>query len=640
MGNLGHSASEATWARALGGEDVADAPNSSADLASFRGNPLSALTQGEAAFATAYSTSGHQPTAMFLVGGPGAGKSSAAKSLLAGYGEVQSKSSDFLAKRAHLFRKEQRSVLLVNDATMTHSTGRESTLLADIAWSEAEDSDILVCVNRGILAEESVSSPTSSSDALISMIANECELPLPDHYKIVAEGEGFVQLQHTGSGHHKNIIAVYLDSKSLLDPPSGSDSENLLDSPGGKMIGAVFSSLSDEKGRRDLPGPIAANIHDMSNPKIFHNFLKVLRASEAAVGSYMNYRTIWAVIARCAFGSLPEVNSFDQRFNSLDKDLTNLTWTKLQELASLRSHQALFGADDGKALPAFRQAEKNPIRYLHAVDPVFSSIELIDHYGTEEAPNAEPWSQIVFDAFFGSSEKMSPLNALEQSLEDDNPFHKYVSEFERLLDQKYLNEMASTDLESTRQNWTSWYSQYLLRAYALSNGHVGFEQEIAILRELKENPGPVPTIHEFEKSFRAMLRPSRYSEKSGGVALLSVFESRIAPILGDLEEPKLAIRANDVVIRSETRGNDSFLVMTERGQSIGSIIVDLPLVHEVLTWRGGMQGMSEASRLVSPRIERLRAAKLASGYLEREPNSLVIALERDEVTIVFRKAEK
>lgn len=628
---LARSASRAVWSRAFGGTHAADAPNSTADLSNFRGDPLTALKRGEKAFVESQTGASSEPTALFLVGGPGAGKSSAAKHILASYKEVDLDDSDLLAKRVHSFKKGTKSVLLVNDATMVHTAERGSTLSADLDWAELEQSDILVCVNRGILAEESVTEPTSSSELLISLVASEFRDSLSHFEDVVERDRGFVHLKNIGPGYYKNIVVVYLDSESLFDPSPEVEERDLLHSPAAKMMANIFTSLSAEHKEIKFPDVFEGNIEAMNNEKIFRNILKVLRASEVAVGSYMNYRTIWATIGRASFGNLPEIRAFDSRFGGMDSDLKSLSWSELQGLASLRLHQALFGADNGLSLPGPRQANKIPVKYLHAVDPVFAAVEVNAHHTHTEVEKSELWSQIVLDSFFGSSHNVSPLDSLEQSLDDENPFMPYVSTFDRSLDAAYLNEMASTDVESKRQDFTNWYSQYLLRAYALANGHVGNEQEIAILRELKDNPGPVPRTHDFDKSFRAMLRPSRYSESSG-VALLSVFESRVAPILENLDEPKLAIKVTDVAITSRLQGGDAFLVLEEQGREIGSIIVDLPLVHEVLTWSSGMQGISEASRLVAPRIERLRASKLASGYLE---NSLVIALESDETDLIF-----
>ena len=645
--NNAQTACEALWSRAFGGMHAADAPNSSADLKHFRGETLAALSTANKVFLELNSSSHEGPTALFLVGGPGAGKSSAARQLLENFKELEPMNANPLAKRTHFYDGDARPILLVNDATMTHASEQESTISADLDWAAAQFSDIVICVNRGILAEETSLSDASSAQLLIS-IASESRLPAKD-FELIHRGTSYLQLKHSGSGYFKNVVVVYLDAESLFDyapedHTTGKEFDDvisavydedayLLNSPAAKMMDKLFSTLILEKKEESYPSPIAANVDIMANRTLFLNLLKVLRASEMAIGSFMNYRTIWATISRAFFADLPERNTFSNRFESLGGDLSGHSWEAIKKLASLRMHQSLFGVDGGKSHPDTRRAKSSPLKWLNSVDPVFSSIETPEQPDDSDRQPNESWSQPVFDAFFGSSKESTPLGSLRLSLADDDPFIQYISDFDWQVDQAFVKARDSTDNESKRRGFTSWYGQYLLRAYALANGRFGHEPEVAILREFRENSGHVPTLYNFDRSFYSMLRPSRYTEQSGGVALLSIFESRVAPILGDLDEPKLAIRVTDMTVRSRLEGKDSFIVLEERGIEIGAIIVDLPLVHEVMSWSSGMRGITEASRLISPRIERLRAAKLVSGHLERDPNSLVIADQHAEQKI-------
>ena len=646
--NNTETACEALWNRAFGGMHAADAPNSTADLKHFRGKTLASLSKANKVFLELNSSIHDGPTALFLVGGPGAGKSSAARKLLENYKELEPENANPLARRTHWFEGDARRVLLVNDATMTHASGEESTIYADLDSAAAKLSDIVVCVNRGILAEETSSSDASWAQVLIS-IASESRLP-DETFELVSRSTSYLQLKHSGSGYYKNIVVVYLDAESLFDSApedlrTGKESDDegiptfydedgyLLSSPAAKMMDNLFRTLILEKKEEAYPSPIAANVDIMNNRTLFLNLLKVLRASEMAIGSFMNYRTIWATISRAFFGDLPERNTFSNRFESLGGNLSGPSWEEIKKLASLRMHQSLFGGDGGESHPDSRRAKSSPLKWLNSVDPVFSSIEMTEQADDSEGQPSESWSQPVFDAFFGSSKESTPLGSLRLSLADDDPFIQYISDFDWQVDKAFVAAMASTDNTSKRREYTSWYGLYLLRAYALANGRFGNEPEVAILREFRENTGYVPTIYNFERSFSSMLRPSRYTQQSGGVALLTIFESRVAPIIGDLAEPKLAIRVTEITVRSRLEGKDSFIVLEERGKEIGAIIVDLPLVHEVMSWSSGLRGITEASRLINPRIERLRAAKLVSGHLERDPSSLVIADQHAEQKI-------
>ena len=87
-------------------------------------------------------------------------------------------------------------------------------------------------------------------------------------------------------------------------------------------------------------------------------------------------------------------------------------------------------------------------------------------------------------------------------------------------------------------------------------------------------------------------------------------DSRATPITGLVNEPKLAIRTNDIRARTRKNGEDLFLVLSEHNRDFPAIPIDFALIREMDVHLPGHRGVTELSRRVAPRLERVRSASL------------------------------
>lgn len=655
------------WDKATGGSDVAARPSVKTDDLWPTAPRPPGVEEGCRWIREGLETSTAEPRMLFLVGGPGAGKSHAAAETVASLRE-RSPRGDGLAHRTYRYQAADRDLLLVNDATIGSDAQEQPPLITDINEAVSTGSHVLACVNRGILVEESSrtrEAPGSggAGEAAVRWLHGETDQPGAE-WTIdtdTSQRSYFRSGRIIRSGRPvARVLAVFVDVCSLLErspqvvlaQPSpdrlevraeaysiGDFSERTTSDPSSTPAGALLTEVLEVIGTATPPdsidprfNPVLANQQSLSNPRVRSNLLSVLRASEIASTQRMTYREVWGAITRCLVGETPELvgpTELEHYLSLLQPSSVDAIdrFNELRRLAALRYAQALFGASGQGGVPA-SDPHRNPITKLtHVVDPVRDSIP-----GRFDGSWNSGWATPLADAFAGTVSPGSPLKALLLELDHDDAFPSAVTSFDEEVDRAFVEATQHPLLsDGDRYAFIAWYGGYLMRLYATANGIPAYRREVAAWTRAWYM---APDITEFESRLRTLLRPLRMPGKSGSPSLIPLFDSRTNPIMGNPSHPKLALRADDFDIETSTDSDSLFLHLTEKGREVAQISLDFALMREALACEAGHSGVTELSDATSPRLERFRAARLVPGQLQETRHYTVVSGKEEYALVV------
>lgn len=628
------------WDRATGGRDVAarpgdgvsgpwkDSPRPPGMDASFRW------------FSEQISSDKPTQSALFLVGGPGSGKSRAAASFVEEHCHERDMPSA-LAHRKYSYKVGDSNLLLINDATITDSATPSTQLVTELTQALADTHHVICCVNRGVLVEELAAhrrfeEPTSAGAAIVSWLHSTKE----DGH---ASGSWTIEVNSRSNfvstaslyedGTLRSVMcAVFADTCSLLE--ESPEIEFRVDELGGlvaeftpydiaafeerevsSLIGIPAAVLLDNILRQigappepDEYNPLVANLHSLQNQHVRAGLLNVIRASEIAGGRRMTYRELWGTFVRAIVGDLPskvEASSAAAYCAQLTHaEGPPTSFSALQERASLRFSQAMFGGTQDVKGSGNRGIQDQIVKMFRPIDPCRDVVA---------GSTSRPWVDLIFSAFTGASLGSSPLNDLKGNLSENDPFRLAVNAFDEALDKKYVDAMAEKSVSAQRQI-TAWYGQYLTRLYALAHGIPAFMDEVsAWTTAWRMAPEVPPTM---KKQLLTLIQPvSR--ETDGGTSLIPLFDSRVVPIRGSTRS-KFVLAAGKLDLVSETDGELLFLHLQEDARTVGKINLDFALVRESLAASSGEAGITDLAGTTAPRLERFRAARLAPDNLDNK----------------------
>lgn len=642
---------QSIWPLATGGQDVAAQPGN-APSSSIVGRPAAGLEAAAEWMRGALHSNGAQ-CLLFLVGGPGAGKSHTSASLVSALTEVSQHQSG-LAQRSYTYAALHRNVVVINDASIPPEQ-RDWQLVDDINAAIDRGDHLIVCVNRGILIEEGVFADehvTDHGDGVLRWLAGK------NSHGFVSElgragdptqGGVFLRTGTLDSWPDEtrpvDLAAVYLDVSSLLEPaPSVSDfqaSEDLLVDAGLVQITALDerAHLSPESipgldfARRVLEAaavsagpaslgqdPIAANIASLSSPMVLANLATILRCAEYVGGQYFTYRELWGLLVRAIAGDLPASLGVQSALSQVQQPLPpegdyKARWEAIRGLGEVRFHQALFNST-GEGT----RATRDPVlRLTEPLDPVRDARP--GNYDAEEWDSG--WATPVLDAFASQSEDNSPLETLLGSLDAAHPFAQAVGEFDRMLDRAYqglvLLPFGKDVIEASR-----WYGQYLTRLFGVSLGVPAFRPAIN-LWSMAASAGYVPD--ELIDPLRTLLRPRFDPRDSSSPSVLPLFDAKTTPLSNSTATPKLGLRVDDLNFHVEGVNASRLSVrLTENGKDVGLIDLDFPLMREAAACNTNMPGITECTLQASPLLERFRNQRLRPRIIANSPH--LVAVER------------
>lgn len=655
------------WDKATGGSDVAARPSAKADNIWPTAPRPPGVEEACRWIREGLETSTAEPRVLFLVGGPGAGKSHAAAETVASLKE-RSPRGDGLAHRTYRYQAADRDLLLVNDATIGSDTQGQPPLITDINEAVSTGSHVLACVNRGILVEESSrtrEAPGSggAGQAAVRWLHGEAG---QSGAEWTIDTDPF-QCSYIRSGRIlragrpvARVLAVFVDVCSLLERSPqvslaqsspdllevraeaysiGDFSERTAMDPSATPAGALLTEVLEVIGTATPPdsidprfNPVLANQQSLSNPHVRNNLLSVLRASEITGTQRMTYREVWGATTRCLVGEAPELvgpAGLEHYLVGLQPSSADAIdrFNELRRLAGLRYTQALFGASGQSGVPG-SDPHRNPITKLtHVVDPVKDSIP-----GRFDGTWNSGWATPLADAFAGTVSPGSPLEALLSELDDDNAFPSAVTPFDEEVDRAFVDATQHRSIsDGDRYAFIAWYGGYLMRLYATANGIPAYRREVAAWTRAWYM---APDITEFESRLRTLLRPLRVPGQRGSASLIPLFDSRTNPITGNPSNPKLALRADDFDIQTSTDSESLFLHLTEKGREVAQISLDFALMREALACESGHPGVTELSDATSPRLERFRAARLVPGQLRETRHYTVVSGKEEHALVV------
>ncbi|WP_157377094.1 hypothetical protein [Agromyces sp. Root1464] len=655
------------WERSTGGRDVAATPANANDAFPAARRPAGVaegidwLRSTPRALGTA--------RLLFLVGGPGAGKSHAAAEAVMDLPRVDAQ-DDGLAQRAYRYSWGEREFLLINDATITSDRYRRAPLSREIAGIVESGSLLMACINRGVLVEEaaalSSSNATVGSDVVRWLQSGESYAEALEDIDevdgpVVISGQETSYLR-TATVHFQDeviadIVVVNVDSCSLLEATprvlveSGlgglrtlvpdsyriaktikRDGLHADGTSGGQLFEAVVAALMDASSD-DVPegyfDPFDANIQSMASRQTQSGVLTLLRASEIVSGSTYTFRDLWGALSRCIVGAASSEYSHASA-RGLIHELQPASadpvkrFDEIRRLAQYRFSQALFGV--GMDLPEKpSDPRNNPVtRRTSAVDPVIDTVP--GEFSVEE-PNAG-WATPIVDAFSGPLTSGSPLESLVRLLDDNDSFIGVVTDFDRRLDHAFVEAVSVPRLsDPVREGLVAWYGRYITRLFAVAHGISAFRREISMwtlawtMASELATASELPTL--LENQLKTLVRPPR--DGQGSNPLIPLLGSRAEPIIGDVVGAKLALASGPFDLRSSREGEELYFCVVEGATSSPRIRLDFALVRQAQSCTGGWIGVTEVADATSPRLERFRSTQLVGERGPFRENFVVVA---------------
>jgi hypothetical protein len=600
----------------------------------------------------------------FLVGGPGGGKSHVAARLVSGFPEIGELSGK-LAHRSHLYSVGKSELLLINDATITDASGNSKPLVDEIGNCLDSRRSMIACVNRGILVEELAASPEGRNFAeeILNWISGS-QNSQHDSEIVTLASCGFVKFGlWSRSGYPDVSICVsYVDVCSLFEKRpepkiswtnSGTAEFNLgeyrltklvkrktLNAPEVSGNNLILRSANAVAGNGEWPepvlefNPIESNLSNLCDERLVASLGTIMRSAEIYSGQRFTYREIWGAASKALIGDLStEANSSDIAFHlsamQPDGSSSLEKFRKIQKLAEYRYHQALFAAKDGKTIN--NQPSSNPIsRLLSFVDPIRDS-QLGKFDSNDERSG---WVTPILDAFSSSYGSASPLESVlsQVSKNPEDLFPEAVTAFDRQLDFAYLELIGDQSIkDQAKGDYVRWYSTYLSRLYAVANGISAFRDHIATWVQTWLSAPAIPG--ELERQMLTLLRP-RLAESADDSSYIPIFDSRTSSITTKLLSPKLAARLNDVKVSTMKSGDAIILTLREHGNEVADLLLDFSILRDALVCTADDVGVSDVSAINTPRLERLRAARLTPKMMSQDaPVSIVHGLEVEQVVV-------
>lgn len=607
------------WGFATGGTDVAASPDK--PLSAFRGPSPAAVDEAMQWMREGLATGSQHRRMLFLVGGPGGGKSFVASTLTSGL-EALTSQDDGLAHRSYRFQAPGGTVRVINDATIPPADRSDPGQIAAELDASREDF-VIACVNRGVLVDETAQEARGQvGSAITSWLRNARgeDVIGPEGLGVrpIGTPRSFLKQGEVADSHGLGMIevlALYVDVCSLIEErPHTKLEAGLLTAqpyevqvfapgqdrsgtPAGRLVAAVAESLSwESRGPWD---PVAANISSLSSPAVQSGLLSVLRGAELASSQLLSYREMWGAISRAVAGPLPELIARESlptwlEANGVDAEGEAAPdFPSMRTLASVRLHESLFAED--------RVGRHPVLRATTSVDPARDMVP-----GQPESEGLG-WASPVMEAFAGAELGASPLGRLRASA-GTPAMDGMVTVFDELLDDAYVRWIDVEADVKARAEASSWYGRYLSRLLALAHGYPAFAAEIrSWTRARSLSPGLPPDL---ERALTTLVSPRRDPDDVNSKSLIPLFSSRTEPLRGRTTEPTLSVVVEDVGFKTSVDGEKVLLHLTEGVQPLGEVVLDLDLIREAMATSEGWAGMTDVTDSTEPRLERFRSLRL------------------------------
>lgn len=597
------------------------------------------------------------PVWVFLIGGPGNGKSHVLNQVLNRLNLKMTSMQGGLAPRSELLDLKSSSLLVVNDASIrpseTTANGGPGDLAQDLQMlfsdsKKGKRTSALVCINRGILIEELSRVPDLAAwkqeRDLLEWLNSDYE------YRDSEEdcSGDFFKIRKIGVDNPTQIMGVFLDRLSLLEKqPLSIDADKSrfenyqvlfladrarLRSPAGELLENLVGRDKFEGAECDgCPAqhrcPFLANARSIRSNAIRLGILDTVRASEVVSGHLSTYRDLWALFAALVIGGDRQEFSSDHPCKwVLDTDAAigeddYSDKEKLLDLGRQRFYEAIYPSQTELMIEgvAGGWTEIPPaVERLRTVDPALDS--------------CTPWAEAVDAATEAVAFKQLPL----ESIVEDNPgFSDAIAPLDQKIGKMMVAQLIgdSEDYsEVDRRRILRWRGLSLYRHFGFAMGHPAHETTVRQwlqLRRVASNKERDLPLGPLQAALNQLILPT--SEHDPRYCLLPIFEPRVEPLAQVAEKAKWcqALQAAALVRwRIYARGDGLWLRLWVAGRDrpVSEFPLDFSLCREALAQcvensfneRDCMPGFTERRSTVSPRLERVRASFLAAAAgLER-----------------------
>ena len=653
-----------------GGSGLAFAPINGFDeipaVASTVGGSLTAVDWFKTAIAELDSA------ILFLVGAPGNGKSYLLKKVTSGLIPLGDHSRD--CRKFEYAVPNKTELIVINDASAPSSSENlNGSLVADISDAISGKKFLHVNVNKGVLYQElRMQIDNDPIRELIEWVSRPSDIQNPNwqylniqkpnldsgtrcgKLSVDLDGEktdipivivlmDFYSIFELQPEHSLNVEGDWIGFPSLtkgekfaIQSPR-SDSRKSRDfwlrTPAGELLNSVVGqghTLSLSQTPSSPYDSIRANLESLMTDENFCGVLSVLRNTELITSQHMSFRELWTAVATMIIGDggarqavkvsgelkMKPVDWIEKAISALPAEHSKERIKSLVQIASTRFHQSIFGAVQSP-FEAINDLGVSPLLTLtRLTDPVR------DVLPTASSANSRNfgWGGPLVNAFRGQIGDLSILETLKSSSIDVGLNFDFTP-FDKALDDEIIAIIEADFKESPiiekkyLESLLVWYGDYLARMFALSQGVTAFENELSDwvsawcdAKSSKSLPVRV------KKALSGMLLPTfkSSSQREGDRRMVSFLTSRTESITTKSPSPRLAIEISSVLLfRAEAVGDEIIVqVRDDQGEILVKFDLDFTLLREALTLSDWPESVTEFSRVLKPKIERLRASML------------------------------
>jgi len=626
---------------------------------------------------------------LFLIGAPGNGKSYWSGKAAIGSDLRDTSPSDAKRQfRRHEYVDEAGDVKLriINDASSPNQELDSTPTISDLALSLSSNVPILVNINRGVFYKETNQfrqDGASTEEKLAAVVLRR----LSDNNELNGTSDeiGTVTLRDSGVNQHETllglrvdrpnqipvlILAVQMDLHSIfarslqyekdtsffgvpvtkLDARSYEilcpsdreflDATNWESTPGGHLLQEEVELLAS-RGLDALSeiNPIRANIEQLRNSVFFAGVSASLRSAELISSRHLAFRHLWTAInflvlgdLRFGYGYSPRdaLIGVEEKARQLPADPKDRL-TQLVDLAQLRFHQAIYGAEwslnsvsDGSLSRSLIESSNDGsvLEVMMTCDPTLDN-EKTAHLGV----GGRPWSRSVRDAFLGALTDTESPSIVESVFTASHPglnVRELVCEFDRVLDQSILGVIRADQGESPivsrveRDALLQWYGDYLTRLVAVSFGTTAWVRELEeFLRAWQDAQLQADLPDALHSKLMSYILPTyEGANEANPRRLVSLLRSRTEPIRTSTDRPTLAYQLPTQIMSSvKTRGDRLVVELVDlqtkhlegRSSSLFSLDLDVRLLRELNVREVAGGSFSDVSESIIPLVERYRA---------------------------------
>ena len=625
------------WSRAYGGSAAAISPWAVEMSPDWAGPSSPGLAEAEELVRLTLKDPKNQVW-MYLVGGPGSGKSTFATQFLRrlGFtipGDQEMHQRHYLASHA-----ESKNLRFVNDATV-RAKGSDEALVKDMMKASESDWHLLTCVNRGVIADELnlLDDKASELAQILNWIVHGPGVK-PPSLDSIAEHE-YLQIGKlaNSSGGFRYVVVVFMDTVSLLENQPNiyhngtfeslrCDKLTTREAEDDGMLGSSnspFSQLLQKVSHTVNPqylisrfglsdgNPIIANATQLQDQDFRAGLLSILRVSEIKLGSRMNYRALWSLVARFLFGDLPSRVDFDGLQGALAEIDENVSHTSdfgvFLQLINLRTTEAIF--ENTTELSSVSSFDPG-LKFSLSVDPALCASGQIGK-SSDRTSNQSVFVKPIAHAFQSAEVGEGILETI--SVQTGNPLPHKRTTFDSKIDSVFAMARGADSPERLSNEQVARYSRYLLRISSVFGGIALGQREAQEWVSLWNFSPHIPQRDQFPQRIDTLLKPRVGRGGLQESALITLLESRARPIIQTSESEPILARAMDNLQFSTSKvGSDLFLVLQEYNQELGRIKLDFSFLRELLNTSQFSVGVTEETFFVTPRLERTRSIKLIS----------------------------